>query len=44
MGAMLDPARAAQMEQWAGRPLAAQVAEAGERTNYLLDLLDEKGV
>jgi thiamine kinase-like enzyme len=40
MGAMLDPARAAQMEEWAGRPLALQVAEAGDRTTYLLDLLD----
>ena len=40
MGAMLDPARAAQMEQWAGQPLALQVAEAGDRTTLLLDLLD----
>jgi hypothetical protein len=40
MGAMLDPARAAQMEQWAGQPLPLQVAEAGDRTTYLLDLID----
>jgi hypothetical protein len=40
MGAVLDPVRAAQLETWAGRPLAAQVADAGERTTYLLDLIE----
>jgi hypothetical protein len=28
------------MVQWAGQPLALQVAEAGDRTTYLLDLID----
>lgn len=41
LGAMLVPERAAQLEKWAGRPLAVQVAEAGDRTTYLLDLIDD---
>ncbi|MDP9245714.1 MAG: hypothetical protein M3O64_03595 [Chloroflexota bacterium] len=40
LGAVLDPAWQARMEQWAGQPLADQVAEAGARTTYLLDLID----
>jgi len=40
LGAVLDPARGAQMETWAGQPLAVQVAEAGDRTTYLLDLIE----
>lgn len=40
MGAVLDPARRAQIETWAGQPLTEQVAEAGARTSYLLDLID----
>jgi hypothetical protein len=40
LSAVLDPARAAQMEKWAGQPLPAQVAEAGDRTTYLLDLIE----
>jgi len=41
LGAMLVPERAAQLAQWAGRPLAVLVAEAGDRTTYLLDLIDD---
>jgi hypothetical protein len=40
LGAVLDPARQAQLEKWAGRPLADQVAAAGARTTFLLDLID----
>jgi hypothetical protein len=40
LGALLDPARAAQMEKWAGQPLAMEVAQAGDRTTYLLDLIE----
>jgi hypothetical protein len=40
LGAVLDPVRAAQLERWAGQPLAVQVAEAGDRTTFLLDLID----
>jgi hypothetical protein len=40
LGSVLDPARQAQMEKWAGQPLADQVADAGARTTYLLDLID----
>lgn len=37
---VLDPARQQQLEMWMGQPLAESVAQAGDRTTYLLDLLD----
>jgi hypothetical protein len=40
LSAVLDPARQAQMEERTGRRLADQVAEAGARTTFLLDLID----
>jgi len=39
LSSVLDPARQAQMEKWAGQPLADQAAEPGARTTFLLDLL-----
>jgi hypothetical protein len=37
---VLDPDRQEQMESWMGQPLAESVAQAGDRTTYLLDLID----
>lgn len=40
LSTVLDPTRQAQMEKWAGQPLADQIADAGARTTYLLDLIE----
>jgi hypothetical protein len=37
---VLDPARQASMEKWADQPLSETVAQAGDRTTFLLDLID----
>jgi hypothetical protein len=38
--AVLDPARQASTEKWAGQPLAETIAQAGHRTTFLLDLME----
>jgi hypothetical protein len=40
LSSVLDPVRQAQMEKWTGQPLVDQVAEAGARTTFLLDLIE----
>jgi hypothetical protein len=40
LNAALDPARQAAQERWSGQPYAQTVAQAGDRTTYLLDLID----
>lgn len=37
---VLDPERRASTEKWAGQPLEETIAQAGDRTTFLLDLID----
>lgn len=37
---VLDPARRASQEKWTGQPLEVTVAQAGDRTTFLLDLIE----
>ncbi len=38
--AVLDPVRQQQLETWQRQPLAESIAQAGDRTAYLLDLIN----
>jgi hypothetical protein len=39
--AVLDPARRESVEKWMGLPLAECVAQAGDRTEFMLALLED---